>query len=187
MSVAKTGASARVEGISDRNRKQENMAELIVISYDTESDAEGAYNRIQALQDDLVVELAGLALVKVDGEGKTKVEYPGTAGKVGFGAASGALFGSLIGILFFIPIAGLVFGGLLGALFAGLDKTGINAEFRDRVKSTVTAGKSAVVIYALKLTEDKFAEALAPYNGTVVQTSLSKEDEAELVKDLGGH
>lgn len=186
-SVAKTGASARVESISDRNRKQETMAELIVISYDTESDAEGAYNRVQALQDDLVVELAGLALVKVDGEGKTKVEYPGAGSRIGLGVASGALFGALIGILFFIPVAGLVFGGLLGALFSGLDKTGIDAEFRDRVKATVTAGKSAVVIYALKLTEDKFAEALAPYNGTVVQTSLSKEDEAELVKDLGGH
>lgn len=161
------------------------MAELIVIAYDSESDAEGAYNRVQELQTDLVVELAGLALVKVDEEGKTKVEYPGPAGKVGFGAASGALFGALIGLLFFVPVAGLLFGGLVGALFAGLDKSGINAEFRDRVKSTVTAGKSAIVIYAVKLTEDKFAEALAPYHGTVVQTSLSKEDEAELIKDLG--
>lgn len=160
------------------------MADLIVISYDTEADAEAAYNQVQALQNDLVVELAGLALVKVDGEGKTKVEYPGAAGNIGMGAAGGALFGALIGILFFVPVAGLVFGGLFGALFAGLDKTSLDAEFRDRVKSTVTAGKSAVVIYATKLTEDKFAAALAPYNGTVVQTSLSEEDEKELIHDL---
>lgn len=161
------------------------MADLIVIAFDSETDATAAYNQVQALQDDLVVELAGLALVKVDSEGKTHVEYPGVAGKVGFGAASGALFGALIGILFFIPVIGLVSGGLLGALFAGMDRTSINAEFRNRVKSTVTAGKSAIVIYAIKLTEDKFAAALAPYNGTVVQTSLSEEDERELVHDLG--
>jgi uncharacterized membrane protein len=61
---------------------------------------------------------------------------------------------------------------------------GLDAQFRDRVKSTVTAGKSAVVIYATKLTEDKFAAALAPYEGTVVQTSLSEEDEKALIHDL---
>jgi uncharacterized membrane protein len=160
------------------------MADLIVIAFDSEVQAEAAYNEIQSLQDDLVVELSGLALVKVDGEGKTHVEYPGTVGKVGLGAASGALFGALIGILFFIPFAGLVFGGLFGALFAGIDKTGLDAEFRARVQNTVTAGKSAVVIYATKITEDKFAAALATYQGTVVQTSLSAEDEKELIHDL---
>lgn len=160
------------------------MADLIVIAFDSETQAEAAYNEIQNLESDLVVELAGLALVKVDGEGKTKVEYPGTVGKVGVGAAGGALFGGLIGILFFVPFAGLIFGGLFGALFAGLDKTGLDAEFRDRVKSTVSAGKSAVVLYANKVTEDKFAAALAPYQGTVVQTSLSVEDEKALIHDL---
>jgi uncharacterized membrane protein len=160
------------------------MADLIVIAFDSEVQAESAYNEVQSLQSDLVVELAGLALVKVDGEGKTHVEYPGTVGKVGVGAAGGALFGTLIGILFFVPFVGLVFGGLFGALFAGIDKTGLDAEFRERVKSTVTAGKSAIVLYATKLTEDKFAAALAPYDGTVVQTSLSKEDETTLIHDL---
>jgi uncharacterized membrane protein len=160
------------------------MADLIVISFDTESQAEAAYNEIQVLQNDLVVELAGLALVKVDGEGKTHVDHPGAVGNIGLGAASGALFGTLIGILFFIPVVGLVFGGLFGALFAGIDKTGLNSEFRDRVKSTVTAGKSAVVLYATKITTDKFAAAIAPYGGTVVQTSLSSDDEKALIHDL---
>ncbi|WP_447912550.1 DUF1269 domain-containing protein [Microbacterium phyllosphaerae] len=160
------------------------MSDLIVIAFDNEAQAEAAYNEVQSLEHDLVVELAGLALVKVDGEGKTHVEYPGTVGKVGVGAAGGALFGTLIGVLFFVPFAGLIFGGLFGALFAGLDKSGLDAQFRDRVKSTVTAGKSAVVIYAVKLTEDKFAAALAPYEGTVVQTSLSEDDEKALIHDL---
>ncbi|MGG7465905.1 DUF1269 domain-containing protein [Plantibacter sp. YIM 135347] len=160
------------------------MSDLIVISFDNEGEAEAAYNEVLKLQNDLVVELAGLALVKVDGEGKTHVQTPGPAGKIGVGVAGGALFGTLIGILFFIPFAGLIVGGVFGALFAGLDKSGINAEFRDRVKETVTAGKSAVVIYATKLTEDKFAAALSSYGGTVVQTSLSAEDEAHLTEDL---
>lgn len=75
-------------------------------------------------------------------------------------------------------------GGLFGALFAGLDTTGLNTEFRERVRSTVTAGKSAVVLYATKLTQDKFAAALAPYEGQIVQTSLSEDEEKELAQEL---
>ncbi|MDL5485740.1 DUF1269 domain-containing protein [Microbacterium wangruii] len=161
------------------------MADLIVIAFDSEADAEAAYNTVQQLQDDMVVQLAGLALVKVNNEGKTSVEYPGGIANIGFGAVGGALFGTLIGILFFVPVAGLVLGGLVGALFAGLDKVGMDSEFRSRVQSAVTAGKSAVVIYATKLTADKFAAALAPFHGTVMQTSLSEDDERELAHDLG--
>ncbi|MCR2792003.1 DUF1269 domain-containing protein [Microbacterium sp. zg.Y625] len=161
------------------------MADLIVIAFDSEPDAEGAYNTVQQLQGDMVVQLAGLALVKVNSEGKTSVEYPGGIANIGFGALGGALFGTLIGILFFVPVGGLVVGGLVGALFAGLDKAGMDSEFRSRVQSAVSAGKSAVVIYATKLTADKFASALAPFHGTVIQTSLSHEDEQELIRDLG--
>ncbi|MCR2812587.1 DUF1269 domain-containing protein [Microbacterium sp. zg.Y1090] len=163
------------------------MADLIVIAFDSEADAEAAYNTVQQLQDDMVVQLAGLALVKVNNEGKTSVEYPGGIANIGFGAVGGALFGTLIGILFFVPVAGLVLGGLVGALFAGLDKVGMDSEFRSRVQSAVTAGKSAVVIYATKLTADKFAAALAPFHGTVMQTSLSEDDERELAHDLGAN
>jgi uncharacterized membrane protein len=161
------------------------MADLIVLAFDSEADAEGAYNKVQELENDLIVQLSGLALVKVDDDGKTHVDYPGPRGKVGAGAAGGALFGTLIGILFFVPVVGAVFGGLFGALHAGLDKNGLDSTFRDRVKTTVSEGKSAVVLYAVKITEDKFASALRPFNGTVVQTSLSKESEKELIEDLG--
>jgi len=41
------------------------------------------------------------------------------------------------------------------------------------------------VIYATKLTADRFAAALAPFHGTVMQTSLSEADERELAHDLG--
>ncbi len=42
------------------------MTELIVISFESEPDAEAAYKKVLNLQKDLVVELAGLALVKVE-------------------------------------------------------------------------------------------------------------------------
>lgn len=160
------------------------MADLIVISFDTPSDAEEAYKTIQKLQRDLVVELTGLALVTVDNDGKTHVHHAGPQGSVGVGATSGAFFGALLGVLFFVPVFGLVLGGAFGALLAGLEKSGINRDFRERVQTTVSQGKSAVVLYATNIIEDKFTAALAPLRGTVVQTSLSKDQEARLSQDI---
>ncbi|MEG8036634.1 hypothetical protein QP157_15370 [Sphingomonas sp. LR61] len=50
------------------------MADLIVISFDDDASAVAAYEEVQQLQSDLVVELSGLALVRVDDKGKTHVE-----------------------------------------------------------------------------------------------------------------
>ncbi|RKR76359.1 putative membrane protein [Frondihabitans australicus] len=160
------------------------MADLIILSYQDEAKAEAAFEAVQSLERDLIIELAGLALVHVDDKGKTRVEMPDQGNRVGLAAASGAVFGALIGLFFFVPLVGLVVGGAIGALVARLDKTGVNAAFRDRVKSELARGRSAVVIYATKLTQDKFADALAPFGGTVVQTSLSDDEERELAHDL---
>jgi len=159
------------------------MADLIIISYTDERKAEAAYARIQELQADLVVQLAGLALVRTE-HGRVRVESPGSSAVVGTATASGALFGAVLGLIFFVPFFGFVLGGALGALVSALERTGMNRAFRERVRDVVGSGTSAVVIYATKLTADKFAEGIAPYGGTIVQTSLSDEDERTLAHDL---
>ena len=69
------------------------MTELIVITFENEPDAEAAYRKVLNLQEDLVVELAGLALVKVDESGKKHVETP-HSGDLGKDVGRGALFGT---------------------------------------------------------------------------------------------
>jgi uncharacterized membrane protein len=160
------------------------MSELIIIGYDDQDTARRAYEQVQQLQQDFVVDLSGLALVTVDTEGKNHVETPSKI--VGVSAASGALWGTLLGILFLVPVVGLLVGGALGALFGSLDKSGIDRAFRARVQSLLEPGKAAVVVMASKITEDKFASAMRPYGGEVLQTSLSEEDERELAAELGG-
>jgi uncharacterized membrane protein len=39
---------------------------------------------------------------------------------------------------------------------------------------------------ASKLTQDKFAEAMRPFGGEILQTSLSTEDEKELAEEISG-
>jgi len=50
----------------------------------------------------------------------------------------------------------------------------------------IAPGHSAVVIMASKITEDKFADAMRPFGGTVLKTSLSDSDEKELAEELAG-
>jgi uncharacterized membrane protein len=159
------------------------MSELIVIGYDSQASATEAYNKVLALSKDLIVSLSGLAIVHVDAEGKSHVETPQKI--VGVSAASGALWGMLIGLLFFVPGVGLLLGGAMGALFGKLGKSGINDQFRSQVQDMLRPGSAAVVIMASKITEDKFADAMGPFGGKVLKTSLSEEDEKELAAELG--
>jgi uncharacterized membrane protein len=159
------------------------MSDLIVIGYENPQTAQQAYEQVQRLQQDFVVDLRGLAIVNVDADGKTHVDTPKRI--IGTSAMSGALFGLLIGVLFFVPGMALL-GGAVGALMGVLSKSGIDAQFRDRVEHLLEPGHSAVVIMASKITEDKFASAMQPFGGTILKTSLSESDEKELAEELAG-
>lgn len=159
------------------------MSDLIVIGYENPQTARQAYEQVQRLQQDFVVDLRGLAIVDVDPDGKTHVDTPRRI--IGASAVSGALFGLLLGVLFFVP--GMVLlGGAIGALMGRLNKSGIDSEFRDRVEHLIEPGHSAVVIMASKITDDKFASAMQPFGGTILKTSLSEGDEKELAEELTG-
>lgn len=159
------------------------MSDLIIIGYDDHATAKQAYEQVIALQKDHIVELTGLAVVTVDAEGHSHVDTPGKL--VAGSATGGALWGALFGILFLVPVAGAVVGGALGALFGVLGRSGINQQFRDRVKALLRPGKAAVVIMSRQRTEDKFVDALKPFGGELLQTSLSNEQEKELADELG--
>ncbi len=159
------------------------MSDLIIIGYDDHDTAKRSYAQVIELQKDHIVELNGLAVVTVDAEGHSHVDTP--TKMVSGSAAGGALWGTLFGLLFLVPVAGALVGGALGALFGKLSKSGIDKSFRDRVQSMLSPGKAAVVIMSQQRTEDKFAEALKPFGGQILQTSLSHEQERELTEELG--
>jgi uncharacterized membrane protein len=159
------------------------MSDLIVIGYEDHQTARRAYDEVQRLQSDFIVDLRGLAIVDVDADGKTHVDTPKRI--IGTSAVSGALFGMLLGLLFFVPGMALL-GGAVGVLMGVLSKSGIDAQFRDRVEHLIEPGHSAVVIMAAKITEDKFGPAMQQFGGTLLKTSLSDSDEKELAEELAG-
>lgn len=158
------------------------MSELIIIGYEDHRTADRAFARVEQLQRDFVVDLAGLAVVRVDEDGKKHVDT--AAPPRGTSTASGALWGMLVGILFLVPGLGALVGGAMGALSGKLARSGIDRAFRERVDGLLQPGGAAIVVMTRKLTEDKFSAAMGEFGGTVLQTSLSDDDEKGLAEEL---
>ena len=139
------------------------------------------------LENDLVVDLADAAIIRRDRSGKLHVTTPAHHA-VAWGSLSGLFWGVLIGLLFLFPLAPLVgvAGGIMGAALGAAENLGIKDDFRQRVQDMVKPGTSAILVIVRKVTTDKFLDALRPYGGTVLQTSLPHDAEQQLMKALHG-
>jgi uncharacterized membrane protein len=160
------------------------MAELIAIGYPDEATAEEAAEEARRLSRDLIIEPDAIAVIVRDKEGKYHVHT--SHHPVGAGATWGMFWGLLFGLLFFIPVFGLAVGAGLGALMGKITKTSIDQQFQDQVRGMIQPGTSALFLMVEKVTPDKATEAMSKYGGTVLKTSLSKEDEKELQEALHG-
>ncbi|GHF99123.1 DUF1269 domain-containing protein [Streptomyces zaomyceticus] len=162
------------------------MSELIVIGYEDRAVANRAFAAVQKLEDNHVVELTGIAIVSVDADGETHVDTPARReGRVALSATAGALWGMVFGMIILTPGIGVV-GAAVGGLIGKLSQMGVDNKFRDKVRSLLAPGSSAVVIMASKVTEDRFAAAMEEFGGTVLKTSLPEESERELAEQLAG-
>jgi uncharacterized membrane protein len=95
-------------------------------------------------------------------------------------------WGFLFGMLFFIPVIGVAVGAGLGAMLGKLAKTGIDKQFQDQVRDMLQPGTSALFLMLDMVTSDQAVAAMSKFGGTVLKTSLSKEDEKELQDILHG-
>jgi uncharacterized membrane protein len=163
------------------------MSDLIVIGYPDEETAERAWNELVKLQSDYLVDLEDAAIIRRDRNGKLHVTTPAHHA-VAWGTFSGLFWGVLIGLLFLFPLAPLVgvAGGIMGAALGAAGNLAIKDDFRQRVQDMVKPGTSAILVIVRKVTTDKFLEALRPYGGTVLQTSLPHDAEQQLMKTLHG-
>jgi len=77
-------------------------------------------------------------------------------------------------------------GAGLGALIGKIEKSGIDKDFQRQVRDMIQPGTSALFLVVERATTDKAVEALKQYGGTVLKSSLSKQAEAELQRELRG-
>ena len=74
----------------------------------------------------------------------------------------------------------------MGAALGAAENLGIKDDFKQRVQDMLEPGTSAILVILRKATYDKLVEALRPYGGTVLRTSLPHEAEQQLMKILHG-
>lgn len=71
-------------------------------------------------------------------------------------------------------------GAAAGALSGALSDIGIDDNFMRDLGSTIEPGTSAIFVLIRKSTPDRVLADLSKFEGKVLRTSLSKEDEAKL-------
>ncbi len=160
------------------------MADLIAIGYPDETTADAAADEARRLAADLIIQPDAIAVIVRDKDGSYHVHT--THHAVSGGATWGMFWGFLFGLLFFIPVFGMAIGAGMGALMGKFAKTSIDRQFQEQVRGLITPGTSALFLMIEKVTPDKAIDAMSQYGGTVLKTSLSKDDEKELQDALHG-
>ena len=158
------------------------MADLLVVGYDDEHQADEVRLRLIKMQRDYLVDLADavVAVRKADG----KVELHQIHNLTAAGALSGGMWGALIGLLFLSPLLGFAIGAASGAVGGALTDIGINDNFMKELAGTLKPGASALFVLVRKITVDKVVEELQGTGGKILKTSLSHDDETRLQKAL---
>ena len=152
------------------------MSDLVAIAYkDVDTAQRVAGNLGEAVKQHLI-ELDDVVVVEHRDDGKVKLHQPSLAG---VGAAGGALWGGLIGLIFFMPLLGMAIGAASGAAAGALSDTGVDDKFMKKLGDELDPGGAAVILLVRRVTADKVLPQIKE-PGTVIQTSLSNEDEQAL-------
>jgi uncharacterized membrane protein len=160
------------------------MTDLIAIGYPDETTADAAADEAERLAVDLIIQPEAIAVIVRDKDGGYHVHT--THHAVGHGAVWGMFWGFLFGMLFFIPVFGMAVDAGMGALMGKFAKTSIDSQFQEQVRGMLKPGTSALFLMLDRVTPDKAVAAMSKYGGTVLKTSLSKDDERELQDALYG-
>ncbi|AFY74074.1 putative membrane protein [Synechococcus sp. PCC 7502] len=157
------------------------MSSLIAVGFKDEFTADQVILELRKLQREHLIDLEDAAIVIRDNEGKVKIKQ--TQELVTSGALSGGFWGLLFGLIFFNPLLGWAIGAvgaLAGAVSGSLIDIGIDDNFIRDVGKAIEPGTSAIFVLVRKATSDKVLEDLSKFEGKVLKTSLSYDDEAKL-------
>ncbi|MGI0483061.1 DUF1269 domain-containing protein [Geminocystis sp. CENA526] len=154
------------------------MSTLIAIAYDDIFKAEEVRLTLAKLQREHLIELEDAAVVVKNADGKVQLKQ--AINLTTAGAASGGFWGLLIGTLFLVPLFGAAVGAATGAIGGALSDIGVDDNFMRELGETLQPNTSALFILIKKVTPDKVLDEVSKYGGTVLRTSLSKDDEEQL-------
>ena len=159
------------------------MSTLVAIAYPDVQTAEQVRQELIAATKEHLLTLEDAVVVEHQADGKVKLHqalHPAARG-----AAGGALWGGLIGLLFLAPFLGMAFGAAGGALGGKMADVGVADDFVKTLGERMPAGGAALIALGSTDARDKLLDRVGHYGGHVIQTSLSRQEEAHLRQALG--
>jgi uncharacterized membrane protein len=157
---------------------------LVVLKFPNAEGAQLMLSRLEALQKQQLITIVDGAIVSwAAGASKPKTDQ--LRNLTGIGALGGAFWGMLFGLLFFVPFFGLAVGAAIGALAGHFAHYGIDDDFINSVRSKITPGTSALFLLTSGAVIDRVAEGVKDIPFEIIQTNLSKEQEAALKEAFG--
>jgi uncharacterized membrane protein len=166
------------------------MSDLVCIAYKDPETADKVLNELRQLQVEQLIDLEDACVVVRDDSGKVHLKQAVnlTVAGAASGSVWGGLFGLLIGMMFLNPLLGWLTGAAVGAgagaISGKLADYGIDDDFIKSLGSHIQPGTSALFVLVRKVTADKVVPEIQKYGGTVLKTSLSKEQDEQLRKAL---
>lgn len=154
------------------------MSTFVAIGYDDPHQAQEVRLALVKLQREYLIDMEDAVVAVKDEDGNVKLHQ--AVNLTAAGAVSGGFWGTLIGMLFLSPLLGAAVGASAGALTGALGDIGIDDNFMKNLAGQLKSNSSVLFVLVRKATPDKVVEEIQQYGGTVLQTSLSHEDEAKL-------
>ncbi len=158
------------------------MSQLIAIAYPDLFKAEEVRLTLWKLQKEYLLELEDAVVVTRDARGKVRLNQ--AVNLTAAGAVSGGFWGTIVGMMFLSPLFGAALGASSGAIAGALSDAGIDDQLMKTLAAKMEPGTSALFVLVRKATPDKVIKAIERFGGTILQSSLSHEDEAKLQKAL---
>ncbi|MEZ5450773.1 MAG: DUF1269 domain-containing protein [Thiolinea sp.] len=92
----------------------------------------------------------------------------------------GTFWGMLIGMIFLSPLLGAAVGAGAGAISGALADIGVDDDFMKDLGQSMDQNASMLFVLVRSATADKVMDGLRGFSGTVIKTSLSKDQEDQL-------
>ena len=160
------------------------MATMTALEFKTADGAERMEALLKDLQSQYLITILDAAVVTWP-EGAKKPKTRQLHNLAGAGALNGAFWGMLFGLIFFVPFLGMAIGAGIGALTGSLTDVGIDNQFIEQVRQTVTPGTSALFLLTSGAVVDRVADAVKQQGleFELIASNLSAEQEEKL-KDV---
>ena len=154
------------------------MSQLIAVAYPDLHKAQEVRIALLKLQKEHLIDLEDAVVVTKDARGKIQLHQ--AVNLTAAGAVSGGFWGTLIGLIFLNPIFGAAVGASFGAISRALTDVGVDDKMMKELAAKLDPGTSALFVLVRSVTADKVLPEIQPFGGTILQSSLSHEDEARL-------